>query len=165
MCSSRDAASRRHARGECHFRERGVKGSSRRKVVCHLSQPSLFDGSRAPAGKHTAWGNCHVPAGSTFDTTARIEDQIERFAPGFRDGVIHRMVSPPAELERYNANLVGGNINGGSQDVRQLFRRPTIRLYSTPARGIYICSASTPPGGGVHGMCGYFAAQRVLGGN
>ncbi len=141
------------------------KGHHAEKPFVILSQPSLFDASRAPAGKHTAWGYCHVPAGSTFDMTARIEDQIERFAPGFRDCVIHRRVSPPAELERYNANLVGGHINGGSQDVRQFFLRPTSRLYSTPARGIYICSASTPPGGGVHGMCGYFAAQRVLAGS
>ncbi|MEJ7760961.1 MAG: NAD(P)/FAD-dependent oxidoreductase [Gemmatimonadaceae bacterium] len=137
-------------------------GQHAEKPFVILSQPSLFDNSRAPHGKHTAWGYCHVPAGSTFDMTERIENQIERFAPGFRDCIIGRKVSPPVELERYNANLVGGNINGGSQDVRQLFLRPTISLYSTPARGLYICSASTPPGGGVHGMCGYFAARRVL---
>jgi phytoene dehydrogenase-like protein len=127
-----------------------------------LTQPSLFDASRAPAGKHTAWGYCHVPNNSTFDMTERIENQIERFAPGFRDCIIAKKVSPPAELERHNANLVGGNITGGSNDVRQLFLRPTWRLYSTPVSGLYLCSSSTPPGGGVHGMCGYHAARRVL---
>jgi phytoene dehydrogenase-like protein len=94
--------------------------------------------------------------------TERIENQIERFAPGFRDCIIAKKVSPPAELERHNANLVGGNISGGSNDIRQLFLRPTLSLYSTPAKGLYICSSSTPPGGGVHGMCGYFAARAAL---
>jgi phytoene dehydrogenase-like protein len=139
-----------------------AKGKHAEKPFVLLAQPSLFDSSRAPHGKHTAWAYCHVPGGSTFDMSQRIEDQIERFAPGFRDCIIAKKVSPPAELERHNANLVGGNINGGSQDIRQLFLRPTSALYSTPARGLYICSASTPPGGGVHGMCGYFAARRVL---
>lgn len=127
-----------------------------------LTLPGLFDASRAPEGKHTAWGYCHVPNGSTFDMTERIENQIERFAPGFRDCIIKRKSSPPADMERYNANLVGGNISGGSNDIRQLFLRPTRRLYSTPTKGLYICSSSTPPGGGVHGMCGYHAARRVL---
>lgn len=127
-----------------------------------LTQPSLFDASRAPRGKHTAWGYCHVPNASSFDMTDRIEKQIERFAPGFRDRIVARRVMPPAELEMHNPNLVGGDINGGAQDIWQLFTRPTLRTYSTPARGLYICSASTPPGGGVHGMCGYFAAQAVL---
>lgn len=140
-----------------------ANGKHAEKPFVLLAQPSLFDTSRAPEGMHTAWGYCHVPNGSAFDMTARIEDQIERFAPGFRDCIIGRKVSPPVEMERYNANLVGGSINGGSQDIRQLFLRPTFRLYSTPTNGLYLCSASTPPGGGVHGMCGYFAARSVLG--
>lgn len=127
-----------------------------------LSQPSVFDSSRAPAGKHTVWAYCHVPNSSTFDMTERIEDQIERFAPGFRSLVLARHVMSPAELEQRNANLIGGDINGGVQDIRQMFTRPTLQMYSTPAKGLYLCSSSTPPGGGVHGMCGYFAAQRVL---
>jgi phytoene dehydrogenase-like protein len=127
-----------------------------------LAQPSLFDPSRAPAGKHTAWAYCHVPNGSTFDMLERIENQVERFAPGFRDLVLTRHVMPPHKLEQHNANLVGGDINGGAQDLRQLFARPTLHLYSAPVEGLYICSSSTPPGGGVHGMCGYFAATTVL---
>ncbi len=138
------------------------KGKNPEKPYVLVAQPSLFDSSRAPAGKHTAWGYCHVPNGSTFDMTERIENQIERFAPGFRDCIIAKKVSPPAELERHNANLVGGNISGGSQDITQLFLRPTAQMYSTPVKGLYLCSSSTPPGGGVHGMCGYYAAQRVL---
>jgi len=138
------------------------KGKHAEKPFVLLAQPSLFDSTRAPEGKHTAWAYCHVPNGSTFDMTERIENQIERFAPGFRDCIIKRKTSSPADMERYNANLVGGNINGGSQDIRQLFLRPTRQLYSTPTKGLYICSASTPPGGGVHGMCGYFAAQAAL---
>ena len=129
-----------------------------------LAQQSLFDPSRAPAGQHTAWAYCHVPNGSRVDMAARIEAQIERFAPGFRDRVLARSVMPPALLEQRNANYVGGDINGGVQDLRQLFSRPTLRLvpYSTPAKRIYICSSSTPPGGGVHGMCGYAAARAAL---
>jgi phytoene dehydrogenase-like protein len=127
-----------------------------------LAQPSLFDPSRAPAGKHTAWAYCHVPNGSTFDMTERIERQVERFAPGFRDLILARHAMPPAALERHNANLVGGDINGGAPDWRQLFLRPTSSLYATPVRGLYLCSSSTPPGAGVHGMCGYHAAQRAL---
>ena len=138
-------------------------GRHAEKPFVLVTQPSLFDASRAPAGKHTAWAYCHVPNGSTFDMTTRIENQVERFAPGFRDCIIAKKVSPPAELQRHNANLVGGNISGGSSDIRQLFLRPTSRLYSTPTKGLFICSSSTPPGGGVHGMCGYFAARRVLG--
>jgi phytoene dehydrogenase-like protein len=124
----------------------------------------LFDSSRAPEGKETLWAYCHVPSGSTFDMTERIEAQVERFAPGFRDLVLARSAMPPAEVERHNANYVGGDINGGVQDLRQLFARPALRLnpYSTPSREIYICSSSTPPGGGVHGMCGYFAARAAL---
>jgi phytoene dehydrogenase-like protein len=130
-----------------------------------LAQQSLFDTTRAPAGKHTAWAYCHVPNGSDVDMTERIEAQIERFAPGFRDRVLARHTFTAPELERYNANYIGGDINGGVQDLRQLFTRPTVRIdpYSTPVSGLYICSSSTPPGGGVHGLCGYFAAQSALG--
>ena len=127
-----------------------------------LVQPTLFDPSRAPAGKHTAWAYCHVPSGSTVDMLPRIEAQIERFAPGFRDRVLARSVISPADIEAHNANLVGGDIGSGIVDLRQFFTRPTWRTYSTPLRGLYICSAVTPPGVGVHGMCGYFAAQRAL---
>ncbi len=127
-----------------------------------LAQQSLFDPTRAPQGKHAAWGYCHVPNGSTFNMVERMEGQIERFAPGFRDRILARSVMYPADYENYNPNMVGGDINGGVQDIRQLFLRPTARLYGTPAKGLYICSSSTPPGGGVHGMCGYFAAQKAL---
>jgi phytoene dehydrogenase-like protein len=129
-----------------------------------VAQPSLFDPTRAPAGSHTAWAYCHVPNGSTTDMSAAIEAQIERFAPGFRDCILARSVMAPADLEAYNANYIGGDINGGLQDLRQLFTRPVARWdpYSTPNEQIYICSASTPPGGGVHGMCGYHAARSVL---
>jgi phytoene dehydrogenase-like protein len=127
-----------------------------------LAQPSLFDASRAPEGKHTLWGYCHVPNGSTFNMADSIEKQIERFAPGFRDLIIQRSIMSPLELEKRNANLVGGDINGGAASLRQLFFRPTARMYGTPLKGLYICSASTPPGGGVHGMCGYFAARKAL---
>jgi phytoene dehydrogenase-like protein len=129
-----------------------------------VAQQSLFDMTRAPVGNHTAWAYCHVPNGSTADMTARIEDQLERFAPGFRDAVLARSVLPPAQLEQYNPNYIGGDINGGVQDLWQLFTRPARRLipYTTPLPGLYICSSSTPPGGGVHGLCGYFAARAAL---
>lgn len=127
-----------------------------------LAQPTLFDDSRAPAGRHVAWTYCHVPRGSEVDMLPRIEQQIERFAPGFRERVLARAVMRPADLERYNANYVGGDIGAGAVDLGQLFTRPTWRTYGTPARGLYICSAATPPGVGVHGMCGYFAARRAL---
>jgi len=128
-----------------------------------LAQQSLFDQTRAPEGKHTVWAYCHVPNGSTFDMTERIEGQIERFAPGFRERILARNTMGPADLERANANLVGGDINGGAMDLRQLLARPMPRPnpYSTPAKGLYICSSSTPPGGGVHGMCGYLAARAA----
>ncbi len=128
------------------------------------AQPSLFDPTRAPEGKHTLWAYCHVPNGSSFDMTDRIEGQIERFAPGFRDRVLARSVMTPAELERGNPNLVGGDPNGGAAGIWQLIRRPTLRPvpYSTPVDGLYLCSASTPPGGGVHGMCGHLAAEAGL---
>ncbi len=127
-----------------------------------LSQPSLFDPTRAPAGQHTVWAYCHVPNGSRQDMREYIERQIERFAPGFRDRILAHHVLSPEGLESHNANLVGGDINGGVQDLRQFFTRPTWRLYATPARGLYLCSSSTPPGGGVHGMCGHFAALSAL---
>jgi phytoene dehydrogenase-like protein len=129
-----------------------------------LVQASLFDPTRAPEGRHTGWAYCHVPNGSSVDMTGRIEAQVERFAPGFRDRILARATAGPADLEASNPNDVGGDINGGIEDLRQLFTRPVARLdpYSTPARGIYLCSASTPPGGGVHGMSGYFAARSAL---
>ena len=129
-----------------------------------LSQPSLFDPSRAPRGKHTAWAYCHVPNGSSFDISDRIEAQLERFAPGFRDLVLARSIRPPAAMEEYNPNFVGGDINGGVQDLGQLFSRPTRMFspYAVPSTNLFICSSSTPPGGGVHGMCGYFAAKAAL---
>jgi len=128
------------------------------------AQQSLFDPTRAPEGKHTFWAYCHVPHGSTFDMTERIEAQIERFAPGFRDRVLARHTMSPAQIHAHDANYVGGDINGGLQDLRQLFTRPVPSLdpYRTPTKGIYICSSSTPPGGGVHGMCGLHAAEDAL---
>lgn len=127
-----------------------------------LSQPTLFDSTRAPAGRHVAWVYCHVPNGYSSDVTEQIERQIERFAPGFREIVLKRSVLAPRALEQQNPNLVGGDINGGAADLRQLFLRPTFRTYATPLKGLYLCSASTPPGGGVHGMCGYAAAKLAL---
>ena len=127
-----------------------------------LAQPSLFDNSRAPAGKHTAWAYCHVPNGSQVNMLERLENQIERFAPGFRESILARHVFSPADLETMDANLVGGDIAGGLMDIRHFIFRPTAGHYATSARNIYICSASTPPGGGVHGMCGYHAAKMAL---
>jgi phytoene dehydrogenase-like protein len=127
-----------------------------------VAQPSLFDPTRAPDGKHTAWAYCHVPNGCTVDMTSRIEDQIERFAPGFRDCVLARRTLSPSALESMNANLVGGDINGGELSMRQFLFRPTLDGYSTGTRNLYLCSSSTPPGGGVHGMCGYHAAHAAL---
>jgi phytoene dehydrogenase-like protein len=140
------------------------RGEHLERFFILLAQQSLFDETRAPEGKHTVWAYCHVPNGSTFDMTGRIEDQIERFAPGFKERILAKSISGPAELERQNANLVGGDITGGYMDPRQLFARPMMRLnpYSTPAKGVYICSSSTPPGGSVHGLCGYFAARAAL---
>ena len=127
-----------------------------------LAQPSLFDSSRALAGKHTAWAYCHVPNGSNVDMLPKLEDQIERFAPGFRDCILARRVFSPADLESMDANLVGGDIGGGVMDIRNFLFRPTRRHYATSARDVFICSSSTPPGGGVHGMCGYHAAKMAL---
>ena len=126
------------------------------------AQPTLFDPARAPHGKHVFWAYCHVPNASSEDMTARIEAQIERFAPGFRDCVLARHVAPPAVLEQMDANLVGGDISGGAFTVRQFLFRPGLRNYATTLRNVYLCSASTPPGGGVHGMCGYHAAKLAL---
>jgi phytoene dehydrogenase-like protein len=127
-----------------------------------LAQPSRFDPTRAPSGKHTAWAYCHVPNGSKFDMLPRMEGQIERFAPGFRDCVLARKVFSPADLEAMDANLVGGDIGGGAMDLRQFLFRPTRMQYATSAKDIYLCSSSTPPGGGVHGMCGYHAARMAI---
>jgi phytoene dehydrogenase-like protein len=145
--------------------ERAVwNGEAPERPFVLLAQQSLFDDSRAPAGKHTLWAYCHLPNGSSEDMTERIEAQVERFAPGFRELILERSVKGPADLERYNENYVGGDINGGVQDLRQLYTRPVIRWnpYATPVDGLYICSSSTPPGGGVHGMCGWYAAQYAL---
>jgi phytoene dehydrogenase-like protein len=138
------------------------QGTYPQKPFVLLTQPSRFDPTRAPAGCHTAWAYCHVPNGSPNNRTEVIEQQIERYAPGFRDLILGRHVLGPHELEQGNANLIGGDIGGGAATLSQLFLRPTRRLYSTSDPAFYICSSSTPPGGGVHGMCGYHAAQVAL---
>ena len=140
------------------------RGEHPDKPFVLLTQPSLFDPSRAPRGKHTAWAYCHVPAHSDVDMTDRIERQVERFAPGFRQRIIARSAMPPRALEVYNPNYIGGDIGGGANHLRQIFARPAspFNPYATPIKGVYICSASTPPGAGVHGMCGYHAAQACL---
>jgi len=129
-----------------------------------MAQQSLFDETRAPAGKQTGWAYCHVPHGSDVDMTERIEAQIERFAPGFRDLIIARHTINSVQLERHNPNMIGGDIGGGANDLGQFLARPIPRYdpYSTPNRRLYICSSSTPPGGGVHGMCGHWAAKSAL---
>jgi phytoene dehydrogenase-like protein len=127
-----------------------------------LAQPTLFDPTRAPAGKHTAWAYCHVPHGSSMDMTEAIENQIERFAPGFRRLILKRSVRVAASMESYNPNLIGGDIGGGAADLEQFLLRPTRRFHRTPAKGIYLCSSSTPPGPGVHGLCGHLAARAAL---
>ncbi|MFC5412591.1 phytoene desaturase family protein [Larkinella bovis] len=148
------AASERQAAG----------GQHPEKPYVLLAQQSRFDETRAPAGKHTAWAYCHVPNGSTLDQTAAIENQIERFAPGFRERILARHTMNSIQMQEHNPNYIGGDINGGIIDIGQLFTRPALRWspYRTSAKGLYICSSSTPPGGGVHGMCGYQAAQRAL---
>jgi phytoene dehydrogenase-like protein len=138
------------------------RGGHAERPFVLLAQPSLFDSTRAPERKHTAWAYCHVPNGSQFDMLARLEGQIERFAPGFRNCILARRVFPPASLERMDTNLVGGDISGGAMNLRQLLFRPTWRQYATSARDLYICSSSTPPGAGVHGMCGYHAARLAV---
>lgn len=127
-----------------------------------LAQASVADSSRAPAGQHTAWGYCHVPGAYSGSMVKLIENQIERFAPGFRDCILERSVMAPADFERHNPNLVGGDIGGGAAIPSQLFFRPTASMYRVPAPGLFLCSSSTPPGPGVHGMCGYFAAEAAL---
>lgn len=140
------------------------EGKVSNKPFVILAQNSLFDNSRAPDGKHTAWAYCHVPNGSDSNITELIENQIERFAPGFKDVILHKHIMNTNDMELYNPNYIGGDINGGLQNWRQLFTRPALNFspYSTSGKGIYICSSSTPPGGGVHGMCGYFSALKVL---
>jgi phytoene dehydrogenase-like protein len=145
--------------------ERAVwRGEHPQKPFVLLAQQSPFDASRAPEGKHTAWAYCHVPNGSNVDMTEAIEGQIERFAPGFRDCILKRSTHNTVEMQRYNANYIGGDINGGVQDWRQTWTRPVLSLtpYATPLQGVYLCSSSTPPGGGVHGMCGHYAARAAL---
>ena len=140
------------------------RGEAPEEPFIILAQPSLFDETRAPDGRQLAWAYCHVPHGCTIDMTERIEAQIERFAPGFRQVILKRSTLNPVEMQAYNENYIGGDINGGVQDFGQLFTRPTwsLKPYRTPVKGLYICSSSTPPGGGVHGMCGYHAAKTVL---
>jgi len=134
------------------------------KPLVLLAQPSLFDATRAPAGRHTGWAYCHVPNGSTLEMTHAIERQVERFAPGFRELILARHTSNTVQLEQSNANLVGGDIGGGANTLRQLLMRPVLAIdpYRIPSTNLYVCSASTPPGGGVHGMCGYHAARSAL---
>lgn len=140
------------------------QGKHSEKPFVLLAQQSIFDPTRAPEGKQTLWGYCHVPANSTKDMTGAIENQIERFAPGFKERILARHIMNTAHMEDHNPNYVGGDINGGALDITQLFTRPALRWspYRTSTKGLYICSASTPPGGGVHGMAGYHAAQRAL---
>lgn len=148
------AASESNAKGQAHAE----------KPFVLYAQSSVFDSSRAPAGKHTAWAYCHVPNGSPRDMTAVIENQMERFAPGFKDTILERHTMNALEVQAHNPNYIGGDINGGIIDIGQLYTRPALRLspYRTSKKGLYICSSSTPPGGGVHGMCGYYAARRAL---
>jgi len=149
--------------GEIAASERAVwRGGVAGGPYVLVAQPSLFDPGRAPEGKHTAWGYCHVPNGFTGSALEAIEAQMERFAPGFRGCVLARKVWPVAALESWNPNLVGGDLSGGAMTAGQLIFRPTASLYRTPKQGLYLCSASTPPGGGVHGMCGYHAALAAL---
>jgi phytoene dehydrogenase-like protein len=148
------------ARGEAEV----AAGRHPERPYCLLAQPGVVDPTRAPAGSHVLWGYCHVPSGSAVDMSSRIEAQIERFAPGFRDLVLARSVRTAVDMERYNPNYVGGDINGGAGTLLQTFFRPTPRWnpYRTPLPGVYLCSSSTPPGGGVHGMCGEGAARTAL---
>jgi len=148
---------------EIRASERQVwSGSVAKKPFVILCQPSLFDSTRAPEGRHTAWAYCHVPNGFELEIASLIEDQVERFAPGFRGCILSKSVMNPNRLEQHNSNLIGGDISGGVMDFKQLFFRPTRRLYSTSIRNLFLCSAATPPGPGVHGMCGHFAAKAAL---
>jgi phytoene dehydrogenase-like protein len=142
--------------------QRPWRGEAPERPYVLFTQASLFDSTRAPAGKHTAWGYCHVPNGFNGSATKAIENQVERFAPGFRDCIAARSILGPAELEQRNPNLIGGDIGGGAGYLSQMFLRPTASLYKTPLEGVYLCSSSTPPAPGVHGMCGYFAAEAAL---
>jgi phytoene dehydrogenase-like protein len=141
-----------------------IAGRHPERPFCLVVQPGVVDDSRAPMGQQTLYAYCHVPSGSTINVADRIEAQIERFAPGFRDLILARSVLTAADMERYNPNYIGGDINGGASTLRQTLFRPTMRWnsYRTGVRGLYLCSASTPPGGGVHGLCGYWAARTVL---
>lgn len=141
-----------------------VSGRISERPFVLVAQQSLFDPSRAPSGRHTGWAYCHVPHGANVDMTERIEAQIERFAPGFRDTILARRTMGPADIEAHNPNMIGGDIGGGANDLSQFLFRPTRRwdAYSTPNPRLFLCSSSTPPGGGVHGMCGYWAAQSAL---
>lgn len=147
-----------------HSEKEVWQGKHPEKPFLLVAQQSLFDPTRAPEKKHTAWAYCHVPNGSTYDMTQRIEFQIERFAPGFMDCILAKSTRNPLQVEDHNPNCIGGDINGGVQDLYQFLRRPVswFHPYSTPIPGVYLCSASTPPGGGVHGMCGYHAACTAL---
>ncbi|MFP5260639.1 MAG: phytoene desaturase family protein [Blastocatellia bacterium] len=151
--------------GEIAAGEGGTwRGKHAERPFVLVAQQSLFDPTRAPEGKQTGWAYCHVPNGSTLDMSERIEAQVERFAPGFRDRILARHTFSAMDVERHNPNMVGGDIAGGANDLRQVIARPVARLdpYSTPNEKIFICSSSTPPGGGVHGMCGYWAARSAL---
>lgn len=149
---------------EISLSERQVwQGIPPQKPFIILAQQSLFDSSRAPEKKHTAWAYCHIPPYSDFDMTERIENQIERFAPGFKEIILAKSKMTAKQMQDYNPNYVGGDINGGLQNLGQLFSRPKLlNPYATPLKGVYLCSSSTPPGGGVHGMCGYLAAKSYL---
>jgi phytoene dehydrogenase-like protein len=138
------------------------KGQHPERPFVLTAQPALYDPTRAPQGRYTFWAYCHVPNGSTFDMTQRLESQIERFAPGFKDCVLARHVSTPAILQRMNANLLGGDISGGAMTMKQFLLRPSALTYETSAPNLFLCSSSTPPGGGVHGMCGYRSAKVAL---
>ncbi|HEX7359859.1 MAG TPA: NAD(P)/FAD-dependent oxidoreductase [Bryobacteraceae bacterium] len=138
------------------------EGRAPRNPFIILVQPSLFDPARAPEGKHTAWAYCHVPNGWRGSALDAIEEQVERFAPGFQECILARAVHGTADLERWNANLIGGDVSGGAPTLKQFFLRPTWRRYGTPLKNVYLCSSATPPGGAVHGMCGYWAAQWAL---
>lgn len=142
--------------------QRVAAGLAPERPYILLTQPTLFDSSRAPSGRHIAWAYCHVPNAWQGSAVEQMESQIERFAPGFRDCILARAVHTPRQLEEWDENLVGGDVNGGALKLGQFFARPTWRRCGTPLRGVYLCSASTPPGGGVHGMCGYWAARRAL---
>lgn len=146
----------------CDSERRAWHGEVADRPYILFTQPSLFDSTRAPAGRHTAWGYCHVPHGYSGNMVERIETQVERFAPGFRDCILARSVMGPLELQQHNPNLIGGDIGGGAPLLGQLLFRPTASLYRTAATGVYLCSSSTPPAPGVHGMCGYRAAEAAL---